>query len=121
MQYTVGTQVFGDWTIVRAIGEGSFGTVYEIQKSDFGVTTRSALKVIRVPRSQADVKAVLSDGMDDQSVTTYFQGVVNEIVKEIAVMSALKSHPNIVSCEDHQVIADAMAWQLGVKIPSLTR
>ena len=122
MQYTVGTRVFGDWTIVRAIGEGSFGTVYEIQKSDFGVTTRSALKVIRVPRSQADVKAVLSDGMDDQSVTTYFQGVVNEIVKEIAVMSALKSHPNIVSCEDHQVIAHEgeIGWDILIRMELLT-
>ena len=81
MEYTAGVAVFGDWTIVRLLGEGSFGAVYEVERSDYGITTRSALKVIRVPHSPSDLKAALSEGMDERSVTTYFQGMVDEIVK----------------------------------------
>lgn len=92
MEYTINSAVFGDWKITEKIGEGSYGTVYKIQKTDYGITTYSALKVIRIPRSNADIKAALNEGMDEQSVTTYFQGFVEEIVQEISVMASLKSH-----------------------------
>ena len=35
-QYREGSLVFGSWMITRQIGRGSFGTVYEIQRLDFG-------------------------------------------------------------------------------------
>lgn len=122
MNYTIGTVVFGDWHIVREIGEGSFGKVFEIQKTEYGVTTRSALKVIRIPKNHADVQAVLSEGMDEQSITSYFQGFVDEIVKEIAVMTTLKSHAGIVSCEDHKVLdhIGEFGWDILIRMELLT-
>ncbi|MBQ7015681.1 MAG: serine/threonine protein kinase [Firmicutes bacterium] len=121
MEYTIGSYVFGDWQITRAIGEGSFGKVFEIQKTSYGITTSSALKVIRVPKSQADIRAALSDGMDEKSVTTYFQGFVEELVKEITIMSSLKSHPGIVSYEDHLVIdhAGEIGWDILIRMELL--
>lgn len=121
MNYTIGTKVFGDWEIVREIGEGSFGKVFEIRKDAYGVSTQSALKVIRVPKSQADIRAALNDGMDEQSVTSYFQGFVDEIIKEIAIMSTLKSHPGIVSCEDHMVIdhPGEIGWDIWIRMELL--
>ena len=88
-------------------GRGLLRKGFKIRKTEYGISVLSALKVIRVPRSVSDIRAVLSEGMDEQSATAYFQGVVDEIVKEVAVMSALKSHPNIVSCEDYKVIPHA--------------
>ena len=32
MEYSVGMKVFGDWEIVKGLGEGSFGTVYLLRK-----------------------------------------------------------------------------------------
>jgi len=32
MEYTTGTRVFHDWIIVRKIGQGTIGNVYEIKK-----------------------------------------------------------------------------------------
>ena len=29
---------YGDWQVVRELGRGSFGQVYEIQKEEFGQT-----------------------------------------------------------------------------------
>ena len=122
MNYTINSFVFNDWKIVREIGEGSFGKVFEIQKTDFGITSRSALKVITVPKNQSDVRLALSEGMDERSVTSYFQGFVDELVKEIAIMSSLKSHPGIVSCEDHKVLPHSgeLGWDILIRMELLT-
>ncbi len=103
MEYTIGKKVLDGWEIVRPIGAGSYGKVYEVKKTSYGVETVSALKVIRIPESPAEIRSALNDGMDEQSVTGYFKGFVDEILHEIAIMSAVKSHPNIVSYEDHHL------------------
>ena len=53
-RYEIGTVVLDKWRIVRKLGEGSFGTVYEIQREEFGQTYTAALKIITVPRSGAE-------------------------------------------------------------------
>ena len=121
MEYRVGTKVFNDWEIVRVIGEGASGKVYEIQKNDFGVTSRSALKVVRIPKSISDIRAAFAEGMDEKSVTAYFQGYVHEIVKEVAIMSELKSHTNIVSYEDHCILPHEgeIGWDILIRMELL--
>lgn len=121
MEYKVGSVVFEGWEITNLIGEGSYGKVFEIQKTSYGITTTSALKVITIPQSQADIKSAMSEGMDDQTITTYFKGYVDEIVKEILLMSTVKGHPNIVSYEDHQVIAhkDTIGWDILIRMELL--
>ena len=44
--------IFGAWHITRLIGEGSFGKVFEMEREDFGVTYKAALKTITIPASQ---------------------------------------------------------------------
>ena len=122
MEYKVGGKVLNDWQITKLIGEGANGKVFEIQKSDFGVTTKSALKVITIPKSMSDVKAAMTEGMDEKSVTEYFRGFVQDIVKEIAIMSELKGHSNIVSYEDHCVIPheESVGWDILIRMELLT-
>ena len=120
--YSPGSIVFGDWTVRETLGAGSFGSVYRLEKEGYGFVTASALKVIRVPQSPSDVRAVLSEGLDEQSATAYFQGLVDEIAREISVMAALKSHPNIVSYEDHRVLphAGSIGWDIQIRMELLT-
>ena len=59
MNYAIGDFVFNDWQITREIGEGATGKVFEIEKNDSVITAKSALKVIRIPRSVSDVKTVI--------------------------------------------------------------
>lgn len=122
MEYEKNTTIFGDWRIIKEIGEGSYGKVYEIHKTNFGITTRSALKVIRIPRSNADIRSALAEGMNEQSITSYFQGFVEEIIQEIAVMSSLESHPNIVGYKDHCVISHTgeIGWDILIRMELLT-
>ena len=105
MNYTEGATVLDDWIIIRKLGNGSFGTVYQIEKKDkYGICEKSALKVICVPQSPEDMKEVLDEGMNDQEASTYFESVVHDIVREIAVMIEMKSCENIVRYEAHKVI-----------------
>lgn len=46
------------WHVVRKIGSGSFGSVYEIIREDFGYEYKAALKVISIPQSEQDLSRV---------------------------------------------------------------
>ncbi len=120
--YQVGSIVFHDWKIVRKLGEGANGIVFGIGKEEFGINVKSALKVIRIPKTDSEVKSILNDGMDEESVVGYFRGFVDEIVKEIAIMTSLKNHPNIVGYEDHNVIPheDGIGWDILIRMELLT-
>lgn len=124
MEYTIGTKIpsMSGWEIVRELGEGSYGKVFEVHKNNFDVTAKAAVKLIRIPKSVSEIREAMSEGMDEQSVTTYFEGIVKRFVKEIAVMSELKSHPNIVACEDYVVESHAgnIGWDILIRMELLT-
>ncbi|MBS7366300.1 MAG: hypothetical protein KIG31_06925, partial [Oscillospiraceae bacterium] len=50
--------IFGEWSIVREIGEGSFGKVFEIERRDFGYTYKAALKAITIPQSRSEIERI---------------------------------------------------------------
>ncbi len=93
------------WKIVRTIGKGSFGTVYEIVKEDeFGAVIRSALKAISIPETDAEIKDYRGDGYDDASITALFKSRVEDVTAEFKLMNKLKGHTNIVSFEDYSIV-----------------
>ena len=121
-KYGIGAVVLDKWRIVRKLGEGSFGTVYEIQREEFGQTYTAALKVITVPRSGAEYQAALDEGMSGPEAERYFYGMVEEIVREFAIMAKLKGMTNVVSCEDQSVIRhkDGVGWDVLIRMELLT-
>lgn len=122
MDYKVGTQVFNDWKIVREIGSGASGTVWELEKVDHEIATSSALKVVRVPQDPSLEKMLYNDGMDGISVTKFFQGVVDDLTDEIKIMNDMKGFPYIVNCEDYSVIKypDELKWDILIRMELLT-
>ena len=106
MNYTEGTKVLDGWTIIRKLGSGSFGTVYQIERKDeYGIYEQSALKVISVPQSPEDIREILNEGMDNREASTYFESVINDVVREIAIMVQMKKCEHIVRHEAHKVVA----------------
>ena len=81
--------LFGSWYIKEKIGAGSYGSVYAIERTELGVTYRSALKVITVPQDKSEFQSAMSDGMSLQETTEYFRGLVESIVGEFVIMSKL--------------------------------
>ncbi|MBE6794562.1 MAG: serine/threonine-protein kinase [Ruminococcaceae bacterium] len=118
--YDIG-KLWQDWETVRLIGEGSFGKVYEIARNRFGIEEHCALKVITIPDSKAEVQSLKNDGMDDQSVTAYYRGLVEEVVQEIALMKKLRNNNNIVRYEDFCVVEheDSFGWDIVIRMELL--
>lgn len=95
---------YDSWTIVREIGSGSYGTVYEIQKKDFDYIYKSALKVISVPQKSDEVEQLRrNQSMTQEELEIYFNGIASDIVKEFEIMSKLKGITNIVSYQRHEI------------------
>lgn len=110
------------WKIVRLIGEGSFGKVFEIYRNEFGIEEHSALKVVSIPRSDSEVQALKNDGMTDSDTAEYFRGIVSDFVQEIQLMSQLKGSSNVVAYEDFAVVekADSVGYEILIRMELLT-
>lgn len=112
-----------DWEIVDKLGEGSFGKVYKAKHEESGTIFHSAIKVIRIPQSNAEVDSAKTEiGLDANSTTAYFKGFVDECVNEIKLMISLKGTQNIVTVEDYKVIehTDEIGWTIYIRMELLT-
>ena len=114
-------QVFNDWTIRECIGKGAFGSVYHITREDFGREYEAALKIIEIPKEQAEVDVIRNEGLEEESITEYFKDIVEELVDEFALMSKLKGNSNIVSYEYHSVVPkeDSFGWNIYIRMELL--
>ena len=117
----MGTVVLDGWKITRPLGEGSYGRVFEMERTEFGQTYQAALKVITVPQSKAEIGSILSEGMSTPQAEAYFHGIVEELVHEFSIMFKLKGTANIVSCEDLRVLEhpDGVGWDILIRMELL--
>ena len=117
----MGTVVLDGWKITRPLGEGSYGRVFEMERTEFGQTYQAALKVITVPQSKAEIGSILSEGMSTPQAEAYFHGIVEELVHEFSIMFKLKGTANIVSCEDLRVLEhpDGIGWDILIRMELL--
>lgn len=114
--------LFGSWKIVRLIGEGSFGKVFEVERQDIKKTYKAALKAITIPASENELREVMLDGGDEESAKEYFRSVVDEVTNEFDLMAQMKGNSNIVSYEDHVIIEhkDGIGWDILIRMELLT-
>ena len=114
--------LFGSWYVDRILGEGSFGKVYALKKSDFGKEYYSAMKVISIPQNQSEISAMRSEGMDDRGIKTHYERFVSEVVSEFDLMSRFRGTSNIVSYEDHLVTPrrEGFGYDIFIRMELLT-
>ena len=82
-----------EWEIVKVIGRGGFGVVYEIQKDVFGKKEYAALKVLSIPQSEEEVDELYSRGYDEESISAHFKDYLEDIVGEYSIMVDLRGTP----------------------------
>ena len=110
------------WETVGLIGQGSFGAVYEIQRNVLGNAEKAALKVISIPQNASDIDEMISDGYDNESITSTFQAHLKSIVAEYALMRKMNGSSNIVNCDDVRYVQhdDGFGWDIYIKMELLT-
>lgn len=110
------------WTTVRSIGNGSYGTVYEIQRDLYGDTEKAALKVISLPYNDSEIDYMRGSGMDDGSIQSSIHNQVKDIAREYKLMSQIRSCPNVVRCDDFMEFPhkDDPGWDIYIKMELLT-
>ena len=121
-EYKTGDIVLQNWTLVRLIGAGSFGKVFEARRKDFGGEYSAAVKIIGIPQSNEEINEALSEGMTEEFLSDYFCSFVKEIAREVTLMSRLKGESNIVDYEDYAVIphSDGIGWDVIIRMELLT-
>ena len=110
------------WKNVRIIGKGSYGKVYEIQRSLNGMVEKAALKVITIPQGADETRELLNSGHSMQSIEKYYSESINDIISEYQIMAKMKGQSNIVSCDDYKVIRhdNDLKWDILIKMELLT-
>ena len=111
-------QIWPNWTTVDEIGEGAFGKVYKVKREDLGNVSYSAVKVMHIPKDKSEINDLHHSGMDFQSIHSYFEDMVKNLLNEIQIMESLKSATNVVAIEDYEVISkeDQISWDIYIRM-----
>ncbi len=93
-------EIWPKWKILQIIENSSSGTVYKACKEETEYTAWAAIKVIRIPKDESELRVRKQEGMDDISIQYYYQNVIWEFLNKIRVMELLKPLNNIVRIEE---------------------
>jgi len=114
--------LWGNWYIDIPVGKGSFGSVYKLKREDMGHQYTSAVKIISIPTQEQYKDAEATIGNDEQTLSNYFEDIVNNIVKEINVLYSLSGNSNVINYQDHMVVRreDKIGWDVLIKMEYVT-
>lgn len=111
------------WTIVRLLGEGSFGGVYEIERIlPDGTVERAALKKLTIPQDPMEIKELYTQNYDSASITAHYREQMQDLMREYTFMRELSQNPYIVHCQDLQTVQhdDGIGWDIYIRMELLT-
>ena len=107
--------VWPQWRVVRLLGAGAFGEVYEIQRNEYGRISRCALKILRKENAapvNGDIYTHISRGNSSEEFIT-------TVLKEIDIMEKLKGAPNIVVIDDYEVVRNSDSCSVLIRMELL--
>ena len=110
------------WRVVRRLGSGSYGSVFEIEREQFGIHERAALKVISFPKDPGELEEWRQSGYDDQTLAQSYRRQMERVLNEYKLLMELKGTSHIVNCDTYEVIAhpDGIGWDIYLRMELLT-
>lgn len=114
-------QIWPGWQADELIGQGAFGRVYRASRTMGGHTSVAAIKVIDIPQSEDEVRALRSMNMDAMSIRSHFEDAAKRVINEVATMDRLKGSPHVVHIEDYQLLErdDGVGWTILIRMELL--
>ena len=113
---------FPGWEVVRKIGEGSFGGVYEIHRTlPGGLVEKCALKKLSVPKDASEIQDLYSQSFSRESITAHYQDQMSELVNEYSLTQELNGCKNVVACHDVKCVQhdDGIGWDIYIRMELL--
>ena len=95
--------LWGTWNVKRQIGEGSFGAVYEVEKTVAGNTSFSAVKLISIKNSEMLQGLKMDETMSAEELAALILENAKKSVREAALMDKLQGRDNIVTIYDYDI------------------
>ena len=89
-----------DWKIVKYLGGGGYGKVYEIETTFFGIQEKAALKIVSRPKDESEIEEDDKNGYDHESIVAKYTEILQDYIQEYKLMKELQGQSNIVSCDD---------------------
>ena len=110
------------WQLEELLGEGSYGTVWKASSTLGNSVIYSAVKIIRIPKTDAEFRETVSETGSEESAREYYSEMARDFIQEIAAMNALKGISNIVSVEDSKILEseDQNSWTIYIRMELLT-
>ena len=95
-----------DWKIVKYLGGGAYGKVYEIERTISGTQEKekAALKIVSRPKDAGEIEEYEVSGYDKESIIESYKSEIQNYVQEYKLMKTLQGQTNIVSCDDFTVV-----------------
>lgn len=120
MEIKQGDIFFGKWEVIKRIGKGNFGSVYEIVRKEYDRQYHSAMKVITLP-DENEYRYMIDEGATDKQISDFFNKRVKQIASELDLMAKLKGNSNIVSYEDHDIVKhdDGVGFDIFIRMELL--
>ena len=113
---------FPGWEVVRKIGEGSFGGVYEIHRTlPDGRVEKAALKKLTVPKDDSEIRELYSQSFSKENITAHYKDQMRELVNEYTLTQELNGCRNVVACHDVQCVqhTDGIGWDIYIRMELL--
>ena len=113
---------FPGWEVVRKIGEGSFGGVYEIRRTlPDGRVEKAALKKLTVPKDNIEIRELYSQSFSKENITAHYKDQMRELVNEYTLTQELNGCRNVVACHEVQCVqhADGIGWDIYIRMELL--
>ena len=111
-----------DWKIVKYLGVGAYGKVYEIERDISGVQEKAALKIVSRPKEESELEADYQNGYDRESIAVKYTEILQEYINEYKLMKELQGQSNIVSCDDFAIEKnpDGIGGKIYIRMELLT-